>query len=320
MGAPEVERPALSDRRRSFWRAVALACVTTALLPPSQTAFGRLAVIGIPVAVYVVATQWRRGFSLVFGLSLLVLLLAGLSGATGSDAYLWRGWGLLLGGGFVVMTSLAPGQTLFTRGLGGVALAGAVVAGIGLVRPEMVAGIDANLRSHYDQFFLLFELGADGWEGATGVISIMRDATMAVYPALVGLASLSALCIASYVAKRLAGVEAALSPLRSFRFSDHLAWTLVVGLALLIAPLGAASARLGGNLVMFMGGLYVFRGLAVLAWLGTTVVASGWWIVVWMLAAVLFYPVTLGTALVMGLSDTWLDLRSGFGVESGEEK
>ncbi|MDX1395090.1 MAG: DUF2232 domain-containing protein [Gemmatimonadota bacterium] len=319
MGAPEVERPALGDRRRSFWRAVALAGVTTALLPPSPTAFGRLAVIGIPVAVYVVATQWRRGFSLVFGLSLLVLLLAGLRGATGADAYLWRGWGLLLGGGFVVMTSLAPKRTLFTRGLGGIVLAGAVVAGVGLLRPEVVTGIDASVRSQYDQFFLLVELGADGWEGATEVLSVMRDVAMAVYPALVGLASLSALCVASYVARRLEGVEAALSPLRWFTFSDHLAWTLIVGLILLIAPLGAANARLGGNLVMFMGGLYVFRGLAVLAWLGTTVVSAGWWIVVWVLAAVLFYPVTLGTALVMGLSDTWLDLRSGFGVESGAE-
>ena len=70
---------------------------------------------------------------------------------------------------------------------------------------------------------------------------------------------------------------------------------------------------------MFMGGLYVFRGLAVLAWLGTTVISSGWWVAVWLVAAILFYPVTLGTALVMGLSDTWLDLRSGLGVDTKEK-
>jgi hypothetical protein len=299
----------------SFWRAVALACITAFLLPPSPTPFGRLALIGIPMGVYVIAFQWRRPFSLVFGLALLTVLLLGFRADPDPEAFFWRGWGLLVGGGFVVATALAPDRGLFVRALTGVvvAAAGATVAGV--LRPEIMMSLDGRITTQYTQFFLLVESGAEGWEGARGVTAMLRGFSIAVYPAMIALASMGALCIASYAARRLDGIEAALIPLGSFRFNDHLAWWLIAGLALLVVPVGAWGVRAGGNIVMFMGGLYVLRGLAVLAWLGTTVISSGWWVAVWLIAAILFYPVTLGTALVMGLSDTWLDLRSGLGVE-----
>jgi len=314
--AVDGEGAAPNHRRLSFWRAVALACAVVPLLPPSPTAMDRLAVVGIPVGVYLLAFQWRRPMSLALGVAAIVALLAGTVADPSAGAAQWRAWGLLIGGGFVVATALGRDQGLFIRALVGVVIAAAVVAVAGVVRPEILTNLDGRIISQYNQFFFLVEFGLGEVESAQGVVAAMRTVTVAVYPALVGLASMGALCIASYVATRMEGVEAALAPLRGFRFGDHFAWWMVVGLVLLVVPAGGWAMRLGGNIVMFMGGLYAFRGLAVLAWLGTTVVTSGWWIAVWMVAAILFYPVTLGTALVMGLTDTWLDLRSGLGVEA----
>ncbi len=319
MHAPDTEISAPNDRRLSFWRAVALAVLVVALLPPGETAFGRLAVTGLPTAAYLLAFQWRRPISLLLGLAIVTSLLAGAFVDPRPLENLWRGWGILIGGGFVVATALAPGRGVFVRSLTAVALAGAAFSVAGAIRPEILSTFDGRVTAQYNQFFFLVEMGLEGMEGARRVATAMRGLTGALYPALIGLASLGALGIATYVARRLEGVESALGPLRAFRFTDHLAWGLVIGLLLLVVPVGAWSVRAGGNIVMFMGGLYVFRGLAVLAWLGTTVVSSGWWIAVWIVAAVLFYPVTLGTALVMGLSDTWLDLRSGLGVEANEK-
>ncbi len=98
--------------------------------------------------------------------------------------------------------------------------------------------------------------------------------------------------------------------LRSFRFSDHLVWVLLLGLALLLAPVGAMADRVGGNVVFFMSALYALRGLAVLLSLigGMSVVAG----VLGGLAMLIVYPILAVVLLVMfavGLSDTWLNVR-----------
>ena len=318
MPAPERDHPAPNERRRSFWRAVALAVLVVVLLPPGETSFGRLAVAGLPTAAILVAFQWRRPVSLTLGLAIGAALLSGAFVDPRPLDNLWRGWSVLVGGGFVMATALAPARGVFARALAAVTLAVAAMLIAGLVRPEILLTFDSRVTAQYNQFFFLVEMGLEGMEGARAVVSGARRVTGVAYPAMIGLASLAALGVGSYVAGRLEGVASALAPLRGFRFSDHLAWVLAVGLLLLVAPVGPWGVRVGGNVVMFLCGLYVFRGLAVLAWLGTTVVSSGWWIAVWVFAAILFYPVTLGTALVMGLSDTWLDLRSGLGVEPNE--
>lgn len=319
MAAPELDSPAPNQRRRSFWRAAALAVLVVVLLPPGETSFGRLAVAGLPTAAILLAFQWRRPVSLSLGLAMAAVLLSGAFIDPRPLDNLWRGWAVLFGGSFVMVTALAPGRGVFGRALVAVTSAAGALLVAGVVRPEILMTFDARITAQYNQFFFLVEAGLEGMEGARAVVSEARRLTTAVFPAMIGLASLAALGVASYVSRRLEGAACALAPLREFRFTDHLAWVLVIGLLLLVAPVDGWGVRAGGNIVMFMSGLYVFRGLAVLAWMGTTVVSSGWWIAVWIFAAILFYPVTLGTALVMGLSDTWLDLRSGFGVEPNEK-
>ena len=308
-----------TGRRRSFLRAVALTVGVTLLSPLSSTALGPIALVGLPTAIGLVAFQWRRPLSLLIGVTLLVGLLSGVAGRPPTAWYLERAWALLIGGGFVIATALGPERTLFVRAVTGLLVAATSVAVVAALRPEVLTEVDWRIAAQYDRAAVLFELQGQRWDAVRDVVNATAAVAKQIYPALLGLASLGALCLASYVMRRVAGVEAGLAPLRTFRFSDHLAWLLIGGLILFLLPMGMLADRAGENVMMFMGGLYVLRGIAVLAWIGTTVVSSTGWIVLWLVAAVLFYPVTVGAALVMGLSDTWLDLRSRLGVEPEEQ-
>ena len=101
--------------------------------------------------------------------------------------------------------------------------------------------------------------------------------------------------------------------LRSFRFNDHLVWVWLLGLGLLVAPVGQIADRIGGNAMFFMGALYVLRGLAVLL---SIVGAIPWSVaIIGGLLAVLLYPalaLVLTVALIVGLGDTWFNIRSRF--------
>ncbi len=143
----------------------------------------------------------------------------------------------------------------------------------------------------------------------------------AVFPALVGLSSLGALGTAVSVREWLTDEpEACFGSLAGFRFNDHLVWIWVVGLILLLAPLGAVAERVGGNAVLFMGLLYVVRGIAVaVALTGGVSLMTG---VLGGLVAVILYPVAvlvLALALALGLGDTWLDVRNRFGSRSADD-
>ena len=127
--------------------------------------------------------------------------------------------------------------------------------------------------------------------------------------ALLAIESLAALALAWWARTRLLGEGGtALGPLRDFRFNDHLVWVLVAGLILLLTQSGAALARIGSNTVVFMGALYALRGAAVFVFMsgGISLFSS----VMVVILFVLVPPVLLGTAALIGIGDTWLDLRA----------
>ena len=128
--------------------------------------------------------------------------------------------------------------------------------------------------------------------------------------AVAALATTAALGIAWFITVRLAGSIGTVGPLRDFGFSDHLIWVMIGGLLLFLLPVGELAERIGQNALAFMGGLYVLRGAAILAWIMPALAISAWSILLWAILALLFYPIVLGTALVLGVSDTWLDLRT----------
>jgi hypothetical protein len=96
-------------------------------------------------------------------------------------------------------------------------------------------------------------------------------------------------------------------PFREFTFSDHLVWLVILFGGLTLAPLPLAAALVVANLLLFLLALYAGRGLAVLgtalrrAPLGMGFVLS--------LVALLLLPLALIGLTLLGLADTWLDLR-----------
>ncbi len=305
-------------RRRSFWRAVSLAGLVVLLSPLSSSLLGPATLVLLPTALFLIAFQRRRRASVLLALGLSALAAIGVGGA--QDLwYVERGWAVLVGGGFVATTAVLPDRPLFERATLAVILAISAVVGLGLLRSDLLVGLDWRIAGLFDSTLSQFDLAGRRGASLVEAMRTISDVAKRIYPALLVLASLAALGCTSYIAGRMAGEEAPLGPMRQFRFSDHLAWLLVLGLALLVLPVGVWAARTGGNVVAVMGGLYVLRGAAVLVWLGTSVVSSTWSIALWTVAALLFYPVTLGTAFVMGLSDTWLDLRRRLRVETERE-
>jgi hypothetical protein len=101
-----------------------------------------------------------------------------------------------------------------------------------------------------------------------------------------------------------------LKRLRDFRFSEHLGWAAIAGLAVILIPKLAAAKLAAVNLLLVMGMLYALRGVAVAAFgiqlLGA---GSGMFTALAMVAALLMLPIALAGAILLGVVDSGLDLR-----------
>ena len=236
--------------------------------------------------------------------------------ARGGVWYLERGWTVVLAGWFVVLTMRWPRSRFFPRAFGAVAATAALVGLLVMVRPgswsmvswlitegmmrsvsliaQMSMAIDSEVSLSTAQLNTLFE-----WAAQQGRL----------FPALLGLSSLSGLAVAWWAYVRLSpGSGLGLGPLREFRFNDHLVWLLLTGLALIVFGAGEGWTSAGSNTVFFMGGLYAMRGAAVLLFLNGGVTGLGFF---FLAVGMLFLaPVLIMGALVVGVGDTWLDLRS----------
>ena len=130
-----------------------------------------------------------------------------------------------------------------------------------------------------------------------------------VFPALMAIASMAGLAVAWWLYVRLrGGGDQAIGPVKHFRFNDHLVWLLIAGLLLLVTRWGDAVARAGSNAVVFMGALYALRGSAVFMFISGGLSVFGY--VMLAIALVLAAPVVLGVAMVVGIGDTWFDVRA----------
>ena len=236
--------------------------------------------------------------------------------ARGGVWYLERGWTVVLAGWFVMLTMRWPRSRFFPRAFGAVAATAALVGLLVMVRPgswsmvswlitegmmrsvsliaQMSMAIDSEVSLSTAQLNMLFE-----WAAQQGRL----------FPALLGLSSLSGLAVAWWAYVRLSpGSGLGLGPLREFRFNDHLVWLLLTGLALIVFGAGEGWTSAGSNTVFFMGGLYAMRGAAVLLFLNGGVTGLGFF---FLAVGMLFLaPVLIMGALVVGVGDTWLDLRS----------
>jgi hypothetical protein len=112
-------------------------------------------------------------------------------------------------------------------------------------------------------------------------------------------------------------------PFREFRFSDHLIWLLVLGLAgtiLQVAGVLSSAAGWPVDLLVLLGGLYAARGLAVAR---SSAARLGMGLPLPLLLAALVFvlfllPFALAALLGVGLADTWLDFRRRSAAAPGE--
>lgn len=301
----------MSKRGWGLLRAGLLILVVMALSPVDP-----LVLVFVPLAVLLLAFRHRDPLALGVAALLLLLTFQGFGDVTGPLWYVERAWALLLGGGFVAAVVLGHRGGALRPGLLAVGGGFGVVLLSTVVRPGLVAELDWWMGRELGRMaglareWLQAIGGGQGW-GPELQAAMDRALTWQVflYPALLALASLSALALARYILLRFQGRESGLGPVREFRFGDELVWIFIAGLLLFLLPVGEVAQRIGENAMVFMGGLYFLRGIGVLLWIGAASVTSTWWAFLWGLAAVVLYPLAVGTALVLGLGDTWLHVR-----------
>ena len=276
--------------------------------------FDAVPLVAVPLALLLMAApapqRWKW---MLVG---LVIWMVGMLLPTGEVGALGRTWALLLGAFFLAVT-MTRRWGVFPRAL--TALAATLAAAVAwLLVTGQGESVDALLRQHFHTVSTMAvgDLAARAPE--SGFLRDLSAATdrMAVlqwtlFPAILALQSLAALALASWWFARLRGVAdttLGLRPLRQFRFNDQLVWLVVAGLALLLVPAGELATRIGWNVLLFMGSLYALRGAGVFVFLAGG--APSWFAIVFGALALLFlYPVVLTAAVLVGLGDTWLDVR-----------
>lgn len=145
-------------------------------------------------------------------------------------------------------------------------------------------------------------------ESAYGtIVTTMAD----LFPATVTLELLAGFALAVAIHHRIARqpVGTPLGWFPQFRFSEHVGWAAALPLAALLIVKVSWVRLLGANLLAVVAILYAVRGLAVAAF-GLRLLRPGVLLYAVLTVALFFMlPVTLGSALVLGVLDAGLDLR-----------
>jgi hypothetical protein len=309
-GGADPTSPEPTDESIAWRRALGLFLVTlaTGIVQPTL-------LVAVPFLVLAAFRGIRGGTSFA---AIVVAMMVVMLGPRNGTWFIERGWALTVGGIFAAVSLWRPGIRLLTRGMlavgGAIALTGVLV----LVRSGAWEAIDWAVSDHlmaaYADTINLMEMAGGETVSAALVSALYRTAEMqmAVFPALVALESMAGIGVAWWLYVRLLRDEAGgLAPVRSFRFNDHLIWLMLGGLFLMLAQLGDPMTRVGANLAVFMSALYALRGMGVvlfvsggLSYFGYAILTVGLLIAPW---------VVIGSIVLFGIADTWLDLRERVG-------
>lgn len=297
------------------------ACLAIALL--MLAALDPLPLVLVPLALLLLATPVERRWRWAAGGVLLGML--GLAAGVGPIGGFSRAWALLVGSAFLMVTLGRPAWPVLKRSLTALASAGVLVA-VGLGVTGTWRTVDQAVRQYLAEVSERAFTAARESAPEVGFLQELASAAGQVaqlqaelFPALVALQTLAALGLAAWLLSSFRGHQdprLTLRPWREFRFHDQLVWLLIAGLALILLPAGDGAARLGYNAVFFMAVLYALRGVGV--FLFVSVGASRLVMLVFgALAAIFLYPLILGAAILLGLGDTWLDVRGRAVAASG---
>lgn len=330
-------QPAAPAPVRGSWRRIAIGLgafllapfvpAMRAILPIEQTP---LLLVVLVAACAIVA--WKNGGRLVLAviwIAIAALLLTSPVGPPDSP-YNWlaRGWVLLLGASFGLVSVIVTAEAFFPRALAALAVAVSLSLGLVLVSPGGPTRVANAMSSEYNRrndqsIASLREVSRQpGWkdivtkspslkrlteESETQLASIPRWSTVLV-PALLALESLAAMGLAWALFQRMSNVTLGpgLGKLRDFRFNDQLVWGVAVGASIFLLPAFSEAKNAGLNLLVFFGFLYLLRGVGILAWMSRTRALKFMLIAL----AVFAWPLVAALALGIGLGDTWLDLRT----------
>ncbi len=256
------------------------------------------------------------------GGGLLVLLITAVAFSavfagepSGGLWYLERGWAILVGGWFVAISLLQPGRPFLARAL--LALVGSLVCvggtllavdGWGGVESLVAERVEASIAATVEVMRALAD--GDLQAGLTETLSTTAQVQGVLFPALLGLSSIASLGVAWWLHVRVSRRSGpGLGSIREFRFPDSLIWVFISGLVLvLLTEWSVGWGRLGTNLVAFMGALYILRGAAVLIvlWGGFSFVGG----LLLALVLILAGPLLALGAMLVGVGDSWFDLRA----------
>jgi hypothetical protein len=226
--------------------------------------------------------------------------------------------GLVVTLAFVALSR--PGRlAVLPRALIAVA-AGAVGAALwlrfqGLGWPDLERAFTDMLRSTYEAWGKATAPQSGASTEMQTFVRQMQDMAPQIARVIPGLLALTAIggCALAWVwHHRVAATPLGQPParFRQFRFNDHLVWGAVVTLGSLLLPLPPPVRTLAINLLIVWAGLYVARGLAIMA--AVLAPAPGLFKVVVAGLAFLILPLTPGALAVLGLADTWIDIRGRF--------
>lgn len=288
------------SRRGPGWPTV----LALALVVLGFSVFHPLQLMMVPLALLLVALPPRSPGLLGFAAVLLGLVFVSPRGG------LWgveRGWSLLVAAWFVLAVLGWPRASFVGRGVVAV-LAAAATGGFLIAASGGWSGLDWAMEARFREAAAAMASALPPQLGDSDVV-VQRAAELPalLFPALLGVASLASLALGWWAYRRLSGRGEPLGRLPEFRFPDLLVWLLIAGLVLVVVPPGSWAPRVGGNLILFMGALYALRGLAVtLALVGLHAPT----LVVLALVGVVLWPIMMAGTLLVGVTDTWVDLRA----------
>lgn len=300
--------PEAASPERGWPRAAALFLLAWLASP----VVGGTILIGVAYLFMMIGLPVRRVGAYVAG---AILAWGVLQGDRAGIWWTERGWALLVAGWFVALTLRRPEAGFLTRALVSVAGAAGMAAGLFAITRGGWDVLDWQMTERVRGYFdagmeairVLQERGAVSPAAVTAMYAA-AETQIKVFPATMALATLAALGVAWWLYVRMAhGDDQGLLPLREFRFNDQLVWLFIGGLVLTLLG-GDRLARAGSNALVFMGALYALRGAAVVSFFGGGQRPLS--AVLLLLGLVLVAPVMMVGALVIGLGDTWLDLRA----------
>jgi lipoprotein signal peptidase len=225
-------------------------------------------------------------------------------------------WAILVSGAFVCLALVRP-MSLLRRASLALVLGTLAAGALGIVYDVSWRGLEVmaarDMAAGFaDKARQLDEQG-DGYAAAVELFRLLESqsrAMAAMLPATYVLGMLGALAMAWRWHEVIADepLEPASRPFAEFRFADHWIWVLIGALALaLVGPVTGPVAALATNVLLVVLALYGARGLAILRQVLAGM--SPPLVVLLGLVGLVLLIFTLSGLLVLGVADTWLDLR-----------